>query len=76
LGGEAIVAKLIRFPVNNAPIRGNKVVTENEWLAVGPSGIEEVLRIYVENYRGRKHLRQIQNKAKAMTMAGCRAAGV
>lgn len=42
LAGEAILAKLIRSPGNNAPIGGIKVVTENGWFAVRPSGTEEV----------------------------------
>lgn len=76
LAGETILAKLIRSPGNNAPIGGIKVVTENGWFAVRPSGTEEVYKIYAESFRGREHLRQIQKEAKAMIMAAFRTAGV
>jgi len=76
LAGEAILAKLIEAPGNNAPIGGIKVVTENGWFAVRPSGTEDMYKIYTESFRGREHLRQIQKEAKAMIGAAFRAAGV
>ncbi len=76
LAGDAILAKLIEAPGNKVPIGGIKVVTENGWFAVRPSGTEDVYKIYTESFRGREHLMQIQKEAKAMIMAAFRAAGV
>ena len=66
LAGDAILAKLIEAPGNKVPIGGIKVVTENGWFAVRPSGTEKVYKIYTESFTGREHLVQIQGEAKAM----------
>jgi len=76
LAGEAILAKLIEAPGNNAPIGGIKIVTENGWFAVRPSGTEDVYKIYAESFEDREHLKQIQAEAKAMIGAAFRSAGV
>jgi phosphoglucomutase len=66
LAGEPILAKLTHAPGNKAPIGGLKVVTENGWFAARPSGTEEIYKIYTESFKGRRHLRQIQEEARAM----------
>jgi phosphoglucomutase len=66
LAGERIVAKLTRAPGNHAPIGGLKVVTENGWFAARPSGTEDVYKLYAESFRGRDHLKQIQDEARAI----------
>ena len=53
-------------PGNNSPIGGLKVVTENGWFALRPSGTEEVYKIYAESFRGQAHLQRIQEEARAL----------
>jgi phosphoglucomutase len=63
LAGEAITAKLTRAPGNNAEIGGLKVVSQNGWFAVRPSGTEDLCKIYAESMRSEEHLKQIQEEA-------------
>ena len=76
LGGEAITAKLTRAPGNNAEIGGLKVVTENGWFAARPSGTEEVYKLYAESFKGKGHLKEIQEEAQAIVNAAFEGAGV
>lgn len=69
LAGEAIEAKLTRAPGNDAPIGGLKVVTENGWFAARPSGTEDIYKIYMESFKGDKHLDAIQDEAQAIVQA-------
>jgi len=76
LAGEPIIAKQTRAPGNNAPIGGLKVVSENGWFAVRPSGTEDIYKLYAESFRGKTHLQKIQEEARAMIAATFKAAGV
>jgi len=69
LAGEPILARLTKAPANDAPIGGLKVVTENGWFAARPSGTEDVYKLYAESFKGRDHLRQIQDEARAILAA-------
>jgi phosphoglucomutase len=76
LGGEAVQAKLTAAPGNGAAFGGIKVVAENGWFAVRPSGTEDVYKIYAESFKGDTHLRQIQAEAQdGVTKALEKAAG-
>jgi phosphoglucomutase len=75
LAGEPILAKLTAAPGNGAPIGGLKVVTENGWFAARPSGTEEIYKIYTESFKGREHLRQIQEEAQRIVQASFESAG-
>lgn len=66
LAGEKIIAKLMQAPGNNAPIGGLKVITENGWFAARPSGTEDVYKIYAESFKGRDHLKMIQEEAQTI----------
>ena len=66
LAGDKIVAKLTTAPGNGAAIGGLKVVTEQGWFAARPSGTEDVYKLYAESFRGKAHLTQIQDEAKAL----------
>jgi phosphoglucomutase len=66
LAGEPILATLTEAPGNGSPIGGLKVVTENGWFAVRPSGTEDVYKIYAESFRGQAHLQRIQEEARAL----------
>jgi phosphoglucomutase len=69
LGGDKILAKLANAPGNDSPIGGIKIVTENGWCAMRPSGTEDVYKIYAESFRGEAHLRRIQEEARAIVAA-------
>jgi phosphoglucomutase len=66
LAGEAIVAILTKAPGNGAAIGGLKIVAENGWCALRPSGTEDIYKIYAESFIDTAHLALIQEEAKAM----------
>jgi phosphoglucomutase len=72
LAGEPITAILTEAPGNHAPIGGLKVATENGWFAARPSGTEDVYKIYVESFKGKDHLKQIQTEAQALVSEAIR----
>jgi phosphoglucomutase len=63
LAGEPITARLTTAPGNNAPIGGLKVVAPSGWFAARPSGTESVYKLYAESFKGKDHLRRIQQEA-------------
>src|SRR5512136_3034260 len=69
LAGEPIVARLTRAPGNDAPIGGLKVVTESGWFAARPSGTEDVYKLYAESFKGRDHLKRIQDEAREIVQS-------
>jgi len=66
LAGAPITAVLTKAPGNGAAIGGLKVTTADGWFAARPSGTEDVYKIYAESFRGRDHLRLIQDEARAL----------
>jgi len=66
LAGEKIQTILTRAPGNGAPIGGLKVVAGSGWFAAGPSGTEDIYKIYAESFRGADHLRRILEEAQAI----------
>jgi len=66
LAGDPIRALLTRAPSNGAEIGGLKVVTSEGWFAARPSGTEAVYKLYAESFRGRDHLRRIQEEAQTL----------
>jgi phosphoglucomutase len=66
LAGEPIQAMLTTAPGNGAALGGLKVVTAQGWFAARPSGTEDVYKLYAESFRGREHLRRIQQEAQAL----------
>jgi phosphoglucomutase len=76
LAGEPIIARLTNAPGNNAPIGGLKVIAGNGWFAARPSGTEDIYKIYAESFKGRGHLGQILEEARAILQKTFRAAGV
>lgn len=66
LAGENIQAKLTRAPGNNADIGGLKIVTENGWVAVRPSGTEELYKVYAESLKSPKHLAKILEEGQGI----------
>jgi phosphoglucomutase len=76
LAGEPITARLTQAPGNGAAIGGLKIVTENGWFAARPSGTEDVYKIYAESFKGRDHLKALQEEAREIVDAAFAAAGV
>jgi phosphoglucomutase len=66
VAGDTITSLLTSAPGNGASIGGLKVVTENGWFAVRPSGTEDVYKLYAESFLGRDHLRRLQREAHAI----------
>jgi phosphoglucomutase len=69
LASEKIQTVLTHAPGNGSPIGGLKVITKSEWFAAGPSGIENIYKIYVESFRGADHLRHILAEAQVIVGA-------
>lgn len=66
LAGEKITAKLTRAPGNDADIGGLKIVTENGWTAVRPSGTEDIYKVYAESLSSQEHLNRILEEGQAI----------
>ena len=73
LAGAPITATLTKAPGNGAAIGGLKVTTADGWFAARPSGTEDVYKIYAESFRGRDHLRLIQEEARALVTEALKA---
>ncbi len=63
LGGDPITDHLTIAPGNGAPIGAPKVMTDNGWFAVRPSGTEEAYKIYCESILGAEHREKIEHEA-------------
>ena len=66
LAGDRIVTMLTKAPGNGAAIGGLKVATESGWFAARPSGTEDVYKLYAESFKGKEHLKQIQEQAQVL----------
>lgn len=75
LAGDAIEAMLTKAPGNDAPIGGLKVTTKNGWFAARPSGTENVYKIYAESFKGKDHLKRIQEEAQEIVAKTFRQGG-
>ncbi|WP_201353319.1 phosphoglucomutase (alpha-D-glucose-1,6-bisphosphate-dependent) [Hydrogenimonas urashimensis] len=64
LAGEKIVNIFTNAPGNGAPIGGLKLVTKNGWVAMRPSGTEDIYKIYAESFLSKEHLAKIQQSAQ------------
>ncbi|WP_321469732.1 phosphoglucomutase, alpha-D-glucose phosphate-specific [Halarcobacter sp.] len=63
LAGEKI-ENIITKADNGAKIGGLKVVSQNGWFAIRPSGTEDIYKIYAESFKGADHLKLIQEEAQ------------
>jgi len=66
LAGDTMRSILTSAPGNGASIGGLKVITDEGWFAVRPSGTEEVYKLYAESFRDQAHLERIQTEAQAL----------
>ena len=69
LAGEVIQAKLTKAPGNDAIIGGLKIVTKNGWVAVRPSGTEDIYKVYAESFKDQRHLKQILEEGQAIVQS-------
>jgi len=66
LGGEKIEDIYTKAPGNGESINGIKIVTKNGWVAIRPSGTEDIYKIYCESFLSKKHLKEIENEAQKL----------
>jgi phosphoglucomutase len=64
LAGDKVTAVLDRAPANGAPIGGIRVSSASGWVAVRPSGTEDIYKIYAESFRDERHLRDLLGAAQ------------
>ena len=64
LGGLPITRMLNK--ADNEPIGGIKLVTEQGWAAMRPSGTENICKVYTEGFKGQDHLKKLQDDALAL----------
>jgi phosphoglucomutase len=63
LAGSAITRKETKASGNGAKIGGIKLSTEKGWIAMRPSGTEDIYKIYAESFVGEDHLSRLQKEA-------------
>lgn len=63
LAGSPVTNVLTRAPGNDASIGGVKVVSDDGWFAVRPSGTEAICKVYTESFKGEDHLQALQKDA-------------
>ncbi len=56
LAGERIENIFTHAPGNGASIGGVKIVATNGWVAIRPSGTENIYKIYAESFKSQSHL--------------------
>ena len=64
LGGEEIENIYSRASGNGAMIGGLKIITKNGWVALRPSGTEDIYKIYAESFISQEHLKALQKEAQ------------
>ncbi len=64
LGGEEIEHIYSRASGNGAMIGGLKIITKNGWVALRPSGTEDIYKIYAESFISQEHLKALQKEAQ------------
>lgn len=66
LAGDKIEEKLTKAKGNGEDIGGLKIVTENGWVAVRPSGTEDIYKVYAESFKGEDHLQKILDEGQGI----------
>jgi len=66
LAEEPIEAIYTKAPGNGAPIGGVKITTRNGWIAMRPSGTEDVYKIYAESFISEAHLHRLLQEAQSL----------
>lgn len=71
LGGEAITNVSPHARGNGATIGGLRIDVANGWVAMRPSGTEDILKIYAESFVSDAHLAALLSDAEALVAAVC-----
>jgi phosphoglucomutase len=66
LAGSPITRKLATAPGNGAAIGGLKLETRDGWIALRPSGTEDIYKIYAESFVSAGHLKALQAAGRAL----------
>jgi phosphoglucomutase len=66
LAGSPITRKETNASGNGAKIGGIKLTTDKGWIAVRPSGTEDIYKIYAESFVDEEHLSELQQDAKKL----------
>lgn len=64
LGGQRISAVRTEAAGNRAAIGGLKIETEGGWVAMRPSGTEDILKVYAESFVSAAHLERLLDEAE------------
>jgi len=66
LASERVEKILTHASGNGAAIGGLKVISQNGWFAMRPSGTENIYKIYAESFISKEHLEAILSEAQAL----------
>lgn len=66
LGGGKITSVTSEARGNGAGIGGLRIDTETGWVAMRPSGTEDILKVYAESFVSEEHLARLVDDAEAM----------
>jgi phosphoglucomutase len=69
LAGSPITAKLDKAPGNGAAIGGLKLESADGWIALRPSGTEDIYKIYAESFVSSAHLQALQAAGRKLAEA-------
>ena len=69
LAGETVEKILTKAEGNGAAIGGVKVISQNGWFAMRPSGTEDIYKIYAESFLSEDHLEHILEEAQDLVTA-------
>jgi len=69
LAGRPVTRIATTAQGNGASIGGLKIVTDDGWVAMRPSGTEDILKIYAESFVSEAHLQALLDDAEAVMAA-------
>ncbi len=66
LGGDSVKARRTSTMGAGAELGGLKVETDAAWIAIRPSGTEDIYKLYAESFRSADHLKTIMTEAASV----------
>ncbi|MBC3863386.1 alpha-D-glucose phosphate-specific phosphoglucomutase [Undibacterium jejuense] len=67
-GGEQVLRSTNEAQGNHQAINGLKVITENAWFVIRPSGTEDLYKIYAESFLGKPHLESLLKEVQSLVI--------